>query len=430
MVTHKSAEIETEASLQFSHSLLFPAGTNGITPADVDANGNPLDQSSLGAFLSVGLTGSKTWRHSGLNVNFGGGYPLYTDSKDDFRSDRFRYSLSANHSYEIPIGRRSGFAFQQTLAVSDGSFSVTNIAGLGGIADMIAVNNTDASYRGAPVEELYQNKTYFGATSASYIWQKSNALSFRATGSAATSYRPRLGLASSYGATASGDISYALDRNQTVGIDYSFTHIGFNRSFGATDAHTVGLNYSRRLGRRWTLAAGGGIFRAESERLSRVTLDPYIASILGIGTSLVADHGVSIGFNGGVSLGRSFRVSSISMSVIQGVSPGNGVYLASKAVSGTFAYAYSGIRKWTISSAFIYTRYSALLQDSVKPYEGYTGTVSTGRQIVSLMSGFASAGLRRFDTGNVKRDSYFVSAGLSLATRIDRSTLVISPTCA
>jgi hypothetical protein len=294
---------------------------------------------------------------------------------------------------------------------------VSNIAGVGGLSQMVASNGTDPAYKGAPVEDIYQAKSYFGSTSASYIWQKSNRLSFRATGSAATTYRPKVGLASSYGASASGDVSYALDRNQTIGIDYAFNHIGFNRSFGASNIHSAGLNYSRRIGRHWYFGVGGGVFRAESERITSVPLDPYIASILGTTSSLVAAHGISTGFNGALNLNRNFRFSSISLSASQGVSPGNGVYLTSKTTSGTFSYSYTGLRKWSLGSAVIYTRYSALLQESLKPYQGYTGTVSAGRQVFQFMSAFVSAGVRRYDTGVSSRDSYFVAAGLSFTPR-------------
>lgn len=389
----------------------------GLTPAGLDSNGNLINEGTASAFASVGLTGSKAWRHSSLGVSFGGGYPIYTGNQDYYGANRFRYSLAANHNYEKHTSARSGFVFQQALGMGDGSFSVTNIAGVGGLSEMVAINASDPAYKGAPIEDIYQAKSFFGTTSASYIWQKSNALSFRATGNASTTYRPKIGLASSYGATASGDVSYALSRNHTVGVDYSYAHIGFNRSFGATDVHSIGLNYSARLGRYWTLALNGGMLRAESERIAVVPLDPYIASILGTSTSLGVAHGVSKGFSGGMSLARGFRNSQISLTASQGISPGNGVYLASKAATGAFAYSYSGIRKWTINSAVIYTRYSALLQDSLKPYQGYTGVVSTGRQLFKYVSGSASVGLRRYDTGIIKRDSYFVAVGLSFTPR-------------
>jgi hypothetical protein len=64
----------------------------------------------------------------------------------------------------------------------------------------------------------------------------------------------------------------------------------------------------------------------------------------------------------------------------RGITPGNGLWLASATETIRAGYEYSGMRKWNIAPSFGYSSMGNVLQ-STGTYHGYYGSIAASRQI-------------------------------------------------
>ena len=209
-------------------------------------------------------------------------------------------------------------------------------------------------------------------------------------------------MADGQGVGVNGGIAIAIGRDQSLTLGYGFNHFGYRRSFGASDLHGASLGYSRRVTRSWQLSVSAGAYRAESLRTVSVQLDPVIAAILGQATGLEAYYGVTYGGTGSFNLNRSFRRSNLSLGYSLSVTPGNGLYLTSRAERAHASYGYSGIRNWNLGISGNYSKYSALTQN-LAPTQMYMGSFNVSRRISSFVFATANAGVARIEAARGPR---------------------------
>jgi hypothetical protein len=122
-----------------------------------------------------------------------------------------------------------------------------------------------------------------------------------------------------------------------------------------------------QLGRRWTMYISGGAFQAEAEGLQQVAVDPVIAALLGVTTTTQAFYSTHVFPSGSVNLTRGFKRASLSFGYAKTVTPGNGVYLASRQENAMATFSYTGTRKLNLSFFGGATRFNSLGQ-SLQPY--------------------------------------------------------------
>ena len=108
----------------------------------------------------------------------------------------------------------------------------------------------------------------------------------------------------------------------------------------------------------------------ESLGLQSFAVDPVIAAIIGRPTVIGVFHTMQYVPSFQATLGRVFRRSSLSFGYSAGVSPGNGVYLTSRANSGTISYSHTASQRWNVGLSGGYSSYSSLSQ-SIGKYQSY-----------------------------------------------------------
>ena len=266
----------------------------------IDENGDIPLQDGYGVQANFGVTGSRAWRRSGLDLDYRGVFRHYSKSTFYDGTDHIfmlRYLNRVSRRWEI--GLTQGLAtFSRGFMLPYGSTS-----------------NYDQNFAALTGNELFDSRTSALISGGQAIYQHTARTSF-GMGMNGFVVRRRSGaLVGATGWTANGNWAYRLGRRSTIGADYSFNRFHFTNRFGESSVHGAGINYSRRLSRRWELALRVGGYRIETSRLVVIQLDPAIAAILGQTTGVQAFHGISYLPQYTARLTYSFQRSSVERGI-------------------------------------------------------------------------------------------------------------------
>ena len=155
-----------------------------------------------------------------------------------------------------------------------------------------------------------------------------------------------------------------------------------------------------QLGRSWTVSVKAGVYQAEVEGLQQVAVDPVITALLGVTTTVQTFYQKSIfpQWDGNLTAGSSAPICRFSIS--SGVSAGNGVYLTSRAQTGTGSFSYTATRKWSFSANGGYSRLDGIGQN-LQPY--LSGHRRRGRHLRPHRSDPPDCPVRCPPSGNRRR---------------------------
>jgi hypothetical protein len=150
--------------------------------------------------------------------------------------------------------------------------------------------------------------------------------------------------------------------------------------FNANDVQSFSGTYSIKLSRSLEFSGVGGFSKIESKFLQNVPLDPALASLLGFSTGVVINytHGYHPSFS--ARLSRSFQRGVAFLSSAYSVTPGNGLFLTSTALSNSVGYSYTGLRLWSLGASATYLRANSI-SNVIGGYGDIDGSLSASRQI-------------------------------------------------
>ena len=373
-----------------------------LIPVSTTSSGQ-VNQSGGAASVAVGygITGSRTWRHDRLAVDFTGDFrhfpnATYYDAIDEF----------LNLSYSHTFSRHLSFNTRETAGTT---------AFLNGYYTYLPLQNTDLY--AVPTNDLFDNRTDFLQSRADMTWQKSLRLSINFGGEGFIVSRRSSALAGVKGYDGHADVSYRLNKRQTVTLSYQ--HVAFNyvRQFGNANLDQFSGGWSIGLGRRWDFSTQFGAARNDFSGLTSVNLDPAIAALVGQNTAVIAFHQTGyIPIYGG-QLIRRFERSSVVAAYNQSFSPGNGVYLTSRQTAATASYSYTGLKKLTYTASAGYARLTSLGQ-TLGNYSGEFAGVGTTYTLKSYAHLECRYDYRHYTTGDVtgyKQNAQRISVGLAFS---------------
>ena len=198
----------------------------------------------------------------------------------------------------------------------------------------------------------------------------------------------------------------------------SHYHYDFPKAFGESNIDSFQLGYSTAFDRkRWSFKIFAGALQAETEGLQVVNLDPVIANILGVSTTVETFYQKTILPSGTVSLSRRFKSAYLGFSYSTGTSPGNGVYLTSRQSSGGASYSYTGVRRTSLSVDGNYTSFASIGQ-SLAPYHSFGGGASASYAVFHALHLVGRYDWRQQSidqTGGFKNNAYRVSVGIAFS---------------
>jgi hypothetical protein len=371
-----------------------------LLPVSVNSAGQIPLSDAYGVAVNAGAYTHRTVKHWTITLNYRGDFTHYYQNTTSQGIDQF-LSLSLSH----PLSRRVTFTLQTGAGTySQNSFLASTLGAM------------DTNYLQLPQNDIFDNRTIFLSTMGSLTYRMTSRLSFSAGGGSDLARRRSTALYGDTSASAHGDVQYRFGRRSIIGADYSFTYSTYIRGFGNTDVHSVGLNYSTKLTRQVQLSARLGAARVESVSLAEVQLDPAVAALLGESVSIQAAYGLHYVPDMSASLTDSFRHSQFGLSYSDGISPGNGVYLASRSQSGGASYSYTGIHYWNFGVNAAYARLNSIVQ-TLGAYSSYSAGAGVTRELGKGLHAVLHLDASHFEVaGNAfLHTEYRASVGLSFS---------------
>ncbi len=374
---------------------------DGLTPVSVDSSGNVLNPGGqFGLETGFGVIGTRRWKHDKVSLDYHGYYRHYTQNSFYDGTDHF-----LNFDWDHMLSRH--VTLSTTLMA--GSLSQTT-----GAFSYVPLRNTD--FFGAPSNELFDNRTSFAQPAMTLVWQKTRRLSFSFGGDGYLVRRRSAALAGMNGYRGRADMAYRLTKTQTVSASYSYTEFDFQRTFGNASLHSVALGYGYGLGRNWDFSTQLGESRVQTSGLNVVTLDPAIAAIVGQSTTTTAFFSTSWIPLLDARLTRRFEHSSLAFDYFIGMSPGDGVYLASRQHTAAATYSYVTTKRATLAATFGYSDLSSLGQNLGK-YTNYQGGAGFTYRLIGAVHFELRYDRRHYSTQNnlFKKDENRATFGLAFS---------------
>jgi hypothetical protein len=390
-------------------SMRFFAGVNGIydsglTGFRLDSNGNFPGFAAKGVELLGGVYGSKNFRRALLSLSYQGSYRQYTIENGFNGLDQ---SLALG--YRKQLNARSTFNMDVNAGTTNRLFGLQGLNGSINQLNALALN---------PVNELFDNRIYFGAGSLGYSYQRTARSSITLFGSGNLVRRTGNVLFGLNGASAGAAYNFRLDRRQTLSIGYNYFFFNYTRNFGDANGHGAQLTYSTSFGRRITVQAQGGVNRMELLTLRNVAVDPVIAALIGIFNTSEVSYSILYLPTGNANItARLSKSNTLAFSGGLFVIPGNGVIGTSRNTNVGGSYTYSGLRRVNVGGGVFYNRTSTLNGPIANFTSVQTSFNASSRLRSDLFLTF-TAGTRNFLNAptlnsNFNRNAVFLNVGLA-----------------
>jgi hypothetical protein len=377
---------------------VYDTGLAGV--AVVDAQGDLANESAEGIQVTGGISGSHSWRHTRLGLDYRGSLRHYNQQTYYDGIDQY-LMLGVSHQFT----RHVALSLRETAGMFSREFGLIGLPQTAGYDPNVSV---------VPTTDFYDNRTIYLSTQADLKIQKSARLSFDFGADGYLVDRRSAALYGLTGASARGDAQYRWSRRTTVGALYTYTHYDYTHILGGSDIHMAAISYATALSRWWELSGYGGFARVENRFVQTVALPPAIQALLGYATGPQLSYGVSYLPNAQVRLSRTFPKGVAYVLGQKTVLPGNGLFLTSSATAVSAGYTFTGVRRWSFGATGGYTR-SESLGNVVGQYNTASGGFTASRQITRAVHAVAGFSARRYsspDFSEYNRPIYDARIGL------------------
>lgn len=336
-----------------------PEGNPNILSLSIGARG-VYDNNALGGYhgaaVDWGVLANHSYERGAFSLNYQGDYGDY--------AGRQGYSgANQNLSFAVSkmLTKHWSVSFSQAAGIFKYGASYFSVQPIESNTVQTNPYSSDTKFLSSAFTATYQQSLRL-----SYIFSTSYYLS-RYTG-----YAP-FGISA---VTASGSAAYRLTARTTLTGTYSFSDYRYQNLGGQAQIHTVYATVSHQFLNRWTILASAGGSRSQSSGVVDLALSQPLAQLLG--TSFVAGSYNTTSyvpyFEG--SLSRQIRHMNVSISGGQSITPGNGLYLASKNLNATGYFSYT----WRLASLGFGASYYRLgsVSNSAQPYNTEALSASYG----------------------------------------------------
>ncbi len=375
---------------------------NGFVPLQVNEAGELVTTgANYGVEISVGAFGQKSWRRTLVALDYQSQYGRYN-------VNRFLNGFIHNLGVGVAHQWSRSIAVDAQLAAGTTNRAIGFFGGvpLGG-----GVGSPDI---GGPGTFIFDNRVYFAQLGGNLVWTPSSRWSVAGGGNYFRIDRTASGLVDSRGYVLQAQTGYRLNRRQQVSGGYFYNSFGFPGAFGTSQIHGFFGGWRYQSGARWNIDVQGGVFRAYTEGLTQVTLDPAVAALLGQTAAIRAfQRTVWLPtFNIGVS--RNWRRTGINLAYSRGVNPGNGLFLTTSSDNGNANFNYTPGRNWTFGTFVNYTRMNSIGPD-FNAIEQVSAGVNASYRIRGDLFFRSSVDFRRILTQNstFRQNSQRVLIGIS-----------------
>ncbi len=374
---------------------------SGLGGVSVDANGKQINSDSLGLTASLGVSGLHSWKHTKLGLSYNASFSHYTQASF-FDATGQNLLLGLTHQ----LSRHATFTWNNAAALTGSNMIAPTLP---------STVQFDPSTANLPSNEFFDNRTLTLNSQAAVSVRRSTRLSLSFGGGGFMTRRRSSALYGVTGASATGDLQYRATRRSTIGAMYTYSHYSFTGIFSSTDAHTVAGVYSVQLSRATEFSGAGGVTAYESKFVQTVPIDPAVAALIGVSSALRVSYQTNIIPYVNARISRTLPKGTLFANGNYGLTPGNGLFLTSTAISVNGGYSYSGLRRWAISGGGGYNK-SDSVGNVIGSYGSYSATFNISRQVAPITHGTLGFSLRKYDSGDFKNyNKWSYTANLGLA---------------
>jgi len=392
---------------------IYTTGLVGVSAPN--AAGQLPDLSSYGFGVALGASGAHSWKHTHIGLAYSGSFSDYATA-GYFTGLSQGLSLGISHQFS----RHISFSLRENAGIFTQFPPAT-----------VSLNSAvpfDPSQSYIPTTDFYDNRTIYTTTQANLTLQATSRLSFDLGGGYFANSQRSSALYGATGEVATGDVQYRLSRQTTVGANYSYTHFGYTHSIGGANINTAALDASVRLSRWTEFSLFAGASRVSSSFEQSVPIDPAILAILcppneatacPLTAATVINNNLVWVPDVGIRYSRSFRRGVAYANAGETVTPGNGLFLTSRALSAGVGYGYSGLRKWSLSIGANYVR-AVSLGNVQGGYGQIVGSYGMSRQIVGQLSFVSSFTATQYQSNSFNlynRLIYSATFGLGFSSK-------------
>jgi hypothetical protein len=374
----------------------------GLTPVATNSSGKVTSDSLAYGFSAAGgVSGSKTWENDVLSLDYSASWSQYYPSTGLGGVGQF-LNLAWSHRVSQHL---------QMSAAEVGGVSLLSVG------ELTYVPLSNSQLVGVPINQLFDDTTYFSQSSLSMVWQESARVSFSFGGSYFLMRPQSSDLVGTNGLNGHVETGYRITKRQTISVSYGFSFFDYSHTYGNSTINSVRGGWSLGLGERSQFALDGGAAYVQTQGLIQVPLPPAVAAIVGQGyttTTSVRDITIPVGQ---AQFSRKFATSSLSVNGGLSVMPGNGVFLTSRAMNVGVGYSLVTVKKLNFSATGGYSRMTAIGQQTIAPYDGYYGGAGTTYKLFSHLGMQARYDWYRYNVAGVsnKNENRF-AAGLNYSS--------------
>jgi len=328
----------------------------GLQPFAVNSTGQLETVNGLfGTEVAFGVYGVHNFKHARLGLDYRGTYRRYDEATTYNGTDQ---TLALGYTYQK--SRRLVFDLRQMAgSVSQG----TSFAGaIPTVTDAVVT----------PSSLLFDNRMNYLQSTLDVNYLLSAHTTVTVGGDWFGIWRQATGLIGMQGYNLRGSIKHRVSQRTTLGVNYQHSHYDYPKAFGESNINSYTGTIATQLGRSWIASIQGGAYQVEVEGLQQVAVDPEIAALLGVTSTVETFYQKSIFPQWGANLTRQFHHASLSFAYQDGNSGGNGVYLTSRTQNGSASFSYTAIRKWSFSASGGYSKLQGIGQN-LQPYSQFTG---------------------------------------------------------
>lgn len=343
------------------------AGIAGFYQVPV-SNGQSVTDTSGGYLLSGGVQAYHRFRESELSLSYNLGY-------SDYQSASFSSGFTQNLSllYTKRLSSRWNIAFIESAGLFRYGVSYY----------------PQPSAATPAIANPFSPVTKFLSSGVSLTYQQTARLSYIVSGDLYLTRYDFPGSIGTTGASASGSIRYRLTERTTIGGTYS--HSDYTYQHDAGDAIIDGgyFNLTHEFSQLWSANFDAGLARTDSSGFIQ-TPTTVIINGQQIPAEIVGPYHqdkLTPSFQGSIS--RHLRHLVTTASAGQGISPGNGIYLAARNryISGAVSYTIN--ERSIISGTLGYYNLSSLTHNISSSYANTSFGVSYAYTLARHLSAYA-----------------------------------------
>jgi hypothetical protein len=303
---------------------LFGSGLYDTYGSRVNSSGQAVSSGVFGWNVGGGASAFHAFHGGSVSVAYRGDYNAFSHSNFDNGTDQY-----------LSIGIFKAFNRHWSMSLSAG----------GGLLLYGSTNTFLSPGTGTTTVQTdpFSLETKFMSTGFSLNYQQTRRLGYSVSGSYFLQRYNFPGAIGVTGGSGSASVGYRLTARTSLGANYSRSYFVYQRGAGTANADSVAATISHTFLTHWSASFSGGFTRTNVTGVVALPVTFIVGNNEAVGGYILGRYDTTSSFPSfNVNVSRSFRHMQASVNAGEGLAPGNGFYLTSRAyyLNGVVSRSY------------------------------------------------------------------------------------------